>query len=211
AARRFTILWKHMVCGWSDQMECVSSVMNFRRSKVSRTFGSGRAVHWLALGCLLGVVSLFSPGNSWAAVSPESSGYYEEAQAYLKKGDLNAAAIQLKNAIRADENNVDARFALAKIYLSRLDGASAETELRAALAHGMSRERAQLPLAQALILQNKADALLKDTDPGIISGHDAAVLYGVRARANLMLGRPDQAEQEIGKALAAEPKYGSLL
>ena len=44
---------------------------------------------------------------------------------------------------------------LAQIYLSRLDGANAETELRAALAHGMPRERAMVPLAQALLLQQK--------------------------------------------------------
>ena len=144
-------------------------------------------------------------------MTPESSGYGDEAHAYLKKGDLNAAAIQLKNAIRADENNVDARFDLANIYLARRDGASAETELRTALAHGISRERVQVPPAQALILQNKAEALLKDTDPGIINGHDAAVLYGVRAQANLVLGHADQAEQEAGKALAIEPKSGSAL
>ena len=88
---------------------------------------------------------------------------------------------------------------------------SAETELRAALAHGISRERVQLPLAQALVLQNKAEALLKETDPGIISGHEAAVLHGLRARAHLMLGQSDQAEQEIGKALDIEPKSASSL
>ena len=142
---------------------------------------------------------------------PESSSYYDEARAYLKKGDINAAAIQLKNAIRADENNVDARFDLASIYLARRDGASAEKELRAALAHGMSRERALLPLAQALILQNKTEALLKEIDPGILGGHDAAVLHGVRARAHLLLRQFDQAEQEIDKALAIEPKSGSAL
>ena len=128
-----------------------------------------------------------------AAVDPESTRYYDDARAYLKKGDINAAIIQLKNAIRADESNVDARFDLAAIYLSRLDGANAEKELRAALAHGMARERALLPLAQALILQNKAEALLKEIDPAIIRGHDAAVLHGLRARAHLMLKQWDAA------------------
>ena len=64
----------------------------------------------------------------------------------------------------------------------------------------------QLPLAQALILQNKTEALLKDTDPGILGGHDAAVIHSLRARAYLVLRQSDQAEQEVGKALAIEPK-----
>ena len=75
----------------------------------------------------------------------------------------------------------------------------------------MSRERVLLPLAQALILQNKTEALLKEIDPGIIGGHEAAVLHGVRARAHLMLRQFDQAEQEIEKALAIEPKSASAL
>ena len=111
---------------------------------------------------VLAAVWLSSVDICWAAVDPESTRYYDDARAYLKKGDINAAIIQLKNAIRADESNVDARFDLAAIYLSRLDGANAEKELRAALAHGMARERALLPLAQALLLQNKVEALLKE-------------------------------------------------
>ena len=130
---------------------------------------------------------LSSAATCWAAANAESVRYYEDARAYLKKGDINAAAIQLKNAIRADESNVDARFDLAAIYLSRFDGANAEKELRAALAHGMARERLLIPLAQALILQNKSDALLKEIDAGILRGHDAVVLHGVRARAHLLL------------------------
>src|SRR5262249_9736694 len=124
---------------------------------------------------------------------------------------INAAAIQLKNAIRADENNVDARLALASIYLTRRDGSNAEMELRAALARGISWQRVLLPLAQALILQNKTEALLKEIDPGIVAGREAAVLYGLRARALLMKRQFDLAEQEIDKALATEPKSASDL
>src|SRR5262245_36801893 len=90
------------------------------------------------------IVWLSSTALSWAAVNAESNNYYTDAQAYLKKGDINAAAVQLKNAIRADEGNVEARFDLAAIYVARLDGASAEAELRAALTHGIARERVLL-------------------------------------------------------------------
>ena len=160
---------------------------------------------------VLAALFLSSVGTCSAAVDPESTRYYDDARTYFKKGDINAAIIQLKNAIRADERNVDARFELAAIYLSRLDGANAEKELRAALAHGLTKQRAMMPLAQALLLQNKAEALLKEIDPAITSGHDAAVLHGLRARANLVLNQWDAAQEEVDKALAIEPKSGPSL
>ena len=160
---------------------------------------------------VLAAVWLFSADTCWAAVDAESTHYYEDARAYLKKGDVNAAIIQLKNAIRADERNVDARFDLASIFLARLDGANAEKELRAALAHGITRERALLPLAQALLLQNKADALIKEIDPAATRGNDAALLHALRARANLMLKQWDEAESEIEKSLVIQPKSGTSL
>ena len=151
------------------------------------------ALLW-AVRVVLGVMAWVSmDAPCWSAVTTESSSYYDQAKASLKQGDVNAAAIQLKNAIRADENNVEARFALAQIYLSRLDGANAETELRAALAHGMSRERVMLALAQALMLQQKSEALLQDIDPDLLHGHDGAVLHGIMARAQLMQTHIDEA------------------
>ena len=169
------------------------------------------ALHWAARGAIVALALMSMDTTGWSAVTTELSSYYDQAKASLKAGDINAAAIQLKNAIRADESNVDARLALAQIYLSRFDGASAETELRAALAHGMPRERVMLPLAQALFLQQKSEALLKDIDPNLLHGHDAAVLYGVRARAQLMLRHMGEAEAEVNKALAIEPKLGPAL
>ena len=74
----------------------------------------GRAVQCMVWGFMMATASLSAPALCWATVNPESSSYYDEARAYLKKGDINAAAVQLKNAIRADENNVDARFDLAR-------------------------------------------------------------------------------------------------
>ena len=168
-------------------------------------------LRWAARAVIVAMTLVSMNATCWSAVTTESSSYYDQAKAYLKQGDINAAAIQLKNAIRADDGNVEARLALAQIYLSRVDGANAETELRAALAHGMSRERAMVPLAQALMLQQKNEVLLKDIDPALLQGHDAALLHGIRARAQLMLRHFDEAEAEVGKALAIDPKFGAAL
>ena len=118
-------------------------------------------LRWAVCAAIVAAALVSISAPCWSAVTTESSTYFDQAKASLKAGDINAAAIQLKNAIRADENNVEARLALAQIYLSRRDGASAETELRSALAHGLSRERAMLPLAQALMLQQKSRSSTK--------------------------------------------------
>ena len=135
------------MCGWSEPMERMKSLMPWRGSnRMSQAFAetlSKQAFLRAVMRGLVVAVALLSPAICSAAINAESSSYYDEARAYLKKGDLNAAAIQLKNAIRADENNVEARFDLASIYLARRDGSNAETELRAALAHGIvARARA---------------------------------------------------------------------
>src|SRR5262249_24674384 len=140
-----------MMCGWSEMLERKNVAMPCQGS--SRVCWAPANALWKqvflhALMCVFVIaIATLSPAATWAAVSSESATYYEAAQAYLKKGDINAAAIQLKNAIRADENNVDARFALASIYLARRDGSNAEMELRAALARGISWQRVLLPLA----------------------------------------------------------------
>ena len=54
-------------------------------------------------GLVVAVFLLIS--NMLRAINAESSNYYDEARAYLKKGDLNAAAIH-KERHCADESNV---------------------------------------------------------------------------------------------------------
>lgn len=179
----------------------------YRRAGGSGFSSSARSV----IAGLLGVLLLFSAGTAYGALNAESTSYYEDAQQYLKKGDIRAAVIQLKNAIRADGNNVEARFALAQIYIARSEGAAAEKELRAALSRGMPRDRVLLPLARSLILKNDPEAVLREIEPEDKSDRSAAQLYRLRAVAHIMRQAIDQAEQEIKKALAIEPKSAPIL
>ena len=68
-------------------------------------------LRWAMRSVIVAMALMPMNTTCWSAVTTESSSYYDQAKAYLKKGDINAAAIQLKNAIRADESNVDARLA----------------------------------------------------------------------------------------------------
>ena len=91
-----------------------------------------------------------------AAVDKEKSeSYLREAHEFLKKGDGNAAIIQLKNALQTDPGNVSARKLLGEIYLRTGNGPSAEKELNAAMRRGSTGLDVKILLARAMLLQGK--------------------------------------------------------
>lgn len=146
-----------------------------------------------------------------AKVSTESVGYYEEAKAYLKKGDVKSAVIQLKNAIRTDPDNVQARFDLAIIYLRGRDGPSAEKELKAARERGMEASKIVLPLAQAYSLQRKNREILDEMKPGDGSKNVNAGILAARAGAYVALKKLAEAERELNEAIAIAPESTAVL
>ena len=58
--------------------------------------------------------------------------HLENAKSYLNENKVNESIIELKNAIRADTKNAEARFLLGQIYLSLGDGLGAVKELERA-------------------------------------------------------------------------------
>ena len=88
------------------------------------------------LSLLLSTLNLADSQSIAAPVNPQSENYFNEAKTFLEQGELNAAIIQLKNSIKSDLDNVEARFELARIYVLMGDGASAEKELKAARDRG---------------------------------------------------------------------------
>ncbi|RME95310.1 MAG: hypothetical protein D6773_18540, partial [Alphaproteobacteria bacterium] len=65
-------------------------------------------------------------------MSRESRTFLEEARGYADKGDIRSALIELRNSLKADPNNVDARLLLADLYLKGGQGIAAQTEIEAA-------------------------------------------------------------------------------
>ena len=151
------------------------------------------------------------PFSALAKTSPESIGYYEEAKDYLKKGDVKSAIIQLKNAIRADSNNIQARYDLAIIYLRGRDGPSAEKELKSARDRGMDENKIIEPLAQAYSLQSKYAELLEDIKPGDRPAKVNASILSARAGAYVALKKLDLAEKELHEAIKIAPQSPIVL
>jgi Tfp pilus assembly protein PilF len=70
------------------------------------------------------------------ADAKESSTSIKDAEQYVSKGDLKAAEIELRNAVRQSPDNPIIRARLAQVYLDLGDATSAEREARAARERG---------------------------------------------------------------------------
>ena len=127
-----------------------------------------------------------------------------QAAEYEKKGELNAAIIQLKNAVQLEPSNPTIRMRLGNAYLEHGDAVSAEKELRRAM--DFKVPGAQLRLARALLLQGKfqdvLDEFTRDVQPG-----DSPESLSLRANALLGLQRNEEAARLFERAVAAEPAY----
>src|SRR5215469_5651339 len=89
------------------------------------------------------------------ANAKESISSLKDAEQYVAKGDLKAAEIELRNAVRQSPQDPLIRARLAQVYLNLGDFASAEREARAARERN-GNEADYLPiLADALLRQGK--------------------------------------------------------
>ncbi len=132
--------------------------------------------------------------GAWAATE-ESQEYFMQAQQALKDGNGNEAVIHLKNAVRADPDNVDARFMLGQFNLQRGDMQGAEKEFREARSRGMDEDKVLPLLAQALLSQGKSKELLAEINTDSMKGATKITGHTLRARAYLV-------ENEVAKAKA---------
>src|SRR6266436_7124545 len=101
-----------------------------------------------------------------AAGAKESSESVKEAEQYVAKGDLKAAEIELKNAIRQSPHDPILRARLAQVYLQLGDAGLAEREARAARERN-GDEADYLPVhAEALLQQQKFADIPDQIQPG---------------------------------------------
>lgn len=130
----------------------------------------------------------------------------ERAQEARSKGDLPAAAIDLKAALQQEPDSAAAHFLLGQIYLDIGDGASAEKEFTRARDGGSNAEAATNALAQAWILMGEDQKVLDGiTVVDGASGIAKAATLCLRGEAFLGLHRIDEAEQSFDEALTADP------
>jgi cellulose synthase operon protein C len=101
-----------------------------------------------------------------AAYAKDSTAYVKEADQNIAQGNLKAAELQLRNAIREAPQDPVLRARLAEVYLQLGDALSAEREGRAARERN-GKEADYLPvLADALLRQEKFANLIELAQPG---------------------------------------------
>jgi len=146
--------------------------------------------------------------------------YLVSARAQYQAGHLQAALIDLRNALQADPNLTEARWLLARALIAVGDGAGAEKEIDKAKTLGFAGDTLAVELRAAL-LQGKAKVVLgriatlapgrRDPDLELIQGDAAAALGKTAAAArayqsalHAFAGRPAQeARAHVGLARVA--------
>ncbi|SHJ92239.1 putative PEP-CTERM system TPR-repeat lipoprotein [Roseomonas rosea] len=141
---------------------------------------------------------------AWPAPASAS---LEKARAAQSRGELRAAQIELRNAVRADPNSAALRAALAQASLDLGEADAAERDARLALEHGLDPAAGTALLMRAYLAGNRSDALLRDfpaPSPGTPPAQAGQVMAG-RSMAQLSLGRPEEARQSAEEALRLAP------
>src|SRR3569833_3412534 len=108
----------------------------------------------LVLLCLVFVASACGTKKT-----PEE--YIALAQESMDKGELDAARIQLKNALNINEKNAKARWLLGNLYIKLGDSLTTKKEINQAKTQSETATAAQPALAQALLLQKNYQGVLR--------------------------------------------------
>lgn len=154
----------------------------------------------MAGGLILAAQAVSTP--SFALDVKESQTFMEQAQRFLDQGELRAARIELLNAIKANPNNLEARLALAHLYIRLGQGIAAQAEIEAARQVGASADETRVIMGEAFVLQSLYDDALEEIDLDAVPEADSAEAYRIRGRA--LAGRGDHEEAEAAFTQAEE-------
>lgn len=157
----------------------------------------------LALAATVSLGLAGCPGSSAESLVADATQYHQ-------KGDINAAVIQLKNALQKSPNHRAARALLGAVYIEQGDAISAEKELRRAMALGAGAGEIHPLLGKAMLMQGQYDRLLGE----IKAAADAAqrpVILALRGNALLGLGMTTQAADLFDEAVRLKPDAGDAL
>jgi putative PEP-CTERM system TPR-repeat lipoprotein len=158
---------------------------------------------------ILGVLSgpVLTPQAAWAIFGfGQPSGSIEKAREYIKKNEWRPATIELKNALQANPDNVEARMLLGDVYLKIYNGGAAEKEFKAARQRGVKDRDILLRLSRAYELERKYDNILNELQVDSVPGTQMAEAYIVRGNAYLGLRRIDDAVTAYAKAQQIAPQ-----
>ncbi|WP_187830215.1 XrtA/PEP-CTERM system TPR-repeat protein PrsT [Siccirubricoccus phaeus] len=141
------------------------------------------------------------------AAAPAAAQPLERARAAQARGDMRAAQIELRNAVRQEPNSAALRAALAQLSLDIGDADTAEKEARAAMERGFDPAAGTAIVMRAYLQRTRFQELLRDFPmppdgtPPALAGEVAAH----RAFALLATREVEQAKAAVAEALRLAP------
>lgn len=161
---------------------------------------------------LLSTVAVLIGGGTTACSKVENTqDLISQARQFQQKGDNPAAIIQLKNALQKNPDDAEARYLLGIIYQETGDPASAEKELRKALALGISRDKVTPELGKILLVQRQFQKVLDETGQTATNGPASPEILSLRGNAYLSLGKHQDAKRSFEQALQAKADFTDAL
>jgi|GEM_PF-232515 len=159
---------------------------------------------------LIGIAVLAGGAYFMTRKSPED--HYRAGVELHQKGDLNSAAIELKNLLQSAPNNGEARLLLGRIHFAQGDLPAAEKELQKARELGVKDPQLAPLYANTLLMLNQPKRVIdeiKEQDGGAADSN--AAILALRARAQLFLNDPAAAEAELAQAEARSVAHPEAL
>ncbi len=131
--------------------------------------------------------------------------YLADAGKAVAAGDLPAARLQLRNAVKADPASGEAHYRLGEVNLQLGDPAAAEKESQDAKDDGYPAAATLGLLTAAYLQEGRARDLLRDVPADTTTPELAAVTLVARGRAQLLLDHPDLAATAFAEAQRLAP------
>ncbi len=147
------------------------------------------------------------PAPSYAVDSEKSASYLDSAREFFDEGKYQAAIIELRNSLKADANNVDARLLMAEIYLLAGQGSAAQTEIETARNRGAGKDATALKMARAYLLLRRYDDALAELDGADLPAADIAEGYLVRGDVYMVSNDREKAEESYLEAEKLDPNF----
>jgi len=134
----------------------------------------------------------------------------EEAREHLAAGKLDAAVIELKNALQKNTDNQEARWLLGELYFNRGAYADAVKELVKARELGKTDEAVLPLLAKSYLAQMDMESLQALSTDRLI-GDARAIVLAAKGQGELMSGRAREAADLIREAVVLAPTASYVL
>lgn len=159
-------------------------------------------------GILVALVAVSSCACSRQA---KEARYLESGQRYFQKKDYSRAMIQFSNAAKTAPNDAEPHYRLGLAYVEMRDPQRAAGHLKRAVELNPKHAAAQLKLAQLLLTFSNDKTDLAKADELVsmalkLSQSDPEA-FDTAAYAEWRLGRPEDAEQHLQRALERFPAH----